>query len=121
MRKNFLHSFIERIVIKDEEARLIYRPPIQDEGLCLSETLRGDFLSIGFGILDIEENLFKIDIPIRDTFIPIEIDLSSLDIRKIERFGFFINKNLSKQVVLQIDKEDYVESLLTTASELLRK
>ena len=118
----------------------------------------GDFLSVGFGLFDIEENFFKIDIPTRDTFIPIEIDLSSLDIREIARFGFIINRNLSKRVILQIDKidfnvfgsqtyrlaykkatytlppskkmvkaefgavqkrlEEYVESLLTTASEL---
>ena len=41
MRKNFLHNFIEKIVVKDEEAKLIYKPPIQDEGLCLGGDFRG--------------------------------------------------------------------------------
>ena len=40
LRKSFLHSLIEKIVIKDHDAKLVYHPPAQAEGLCPEANFR---------------------------------------------------------------------------------
>ena len=67
---------------------------------------KGSFLSLGFGINSINEHVLKIDIPIENQFIPIEFDLSSLDVREIGQLGFIVNENLVDEAVIQIDKID---------------
>ncbi len=73
----------------------------------LQSNLIGSYLSCGFGLADIAEHTFVIDIATRNQFIPIEIDLSTLNIREIRKFGFTVNQNTESQVSLQIDKIDF--------------
>ena len=47
------------------------------------------------------------DIAVPNQFIPIEFDVSSLNIREIRRLGFFVNQNPVSQAVIQLDKIDF--------------
>jgi hypothetical protein len=71
-----------------------------------SSSIAGYFLSLGFGITSILENQFPIDIPFANQFIPIEINLSSLNIREIQHLGFIVTEDFEEPVDVKIDKID---------------
>ena len=72
----------------------------------VQSNLAGSYLSVGFGLADISEHVFSIDIAAPNQFIPITIDVAALNLREIRKFGFIVTKNTSAPVELQLDKID---------------
>lgn len=66
----------------------------------------GSFITVGVGSTTWNQYTTKIDIPIANTFLPIEWDITSLDVRKIGVFGFRVDEDFTSEVKVWIDKID---------------
>lgn len=64
----------------------------------------GVFLYIGAGVTTWDENLFPVTIAASNRFFPVEIDLSSLNIRKIGAVGFKILQDMGATTTVYVDR-----------------
>lgn len=63
----------------------------------------GSFASIGVGLTNIQENLYKLDFPVKDSFYSLEWNVKSLGLKKIAKFGIQIEENV-EPTEIHIDK-----------------
>ena len=64
----------------------------------------GKYLKIGFGITNWNEYTFDIDFSIKDLFFNFDWDISDLNIREINKFGFQIIDEVAGETNVYIDK-----------------
>ncbi len=65
---------------------------------------KGQYITAGFGSSVWNQYTVKIDIPILNTFIPIEWDVSAFDVRKIGKFGIQVNETIDTDTFVWLDK-----------------
>ena len=61
---------------------------IQGFSFYVRADLSGSYLQFGFGNSSIEENLYTVEVHTANTFLPIRLDISKLNLAKIEKVGF---------------------------------
>jgi len=80
------------------------REKIQKIRVFLRANKTGSFLKIGFGKTNWNENIFNIDLPVKDVFYNLDWDISKLNIDEINKIGFQITEGETNPTDLYIDK-----------------
>ncbi len=106
LKLTFMTAHNDQILI----SHLVNLGKIKKISLYIRSNLKGNFLSLGFGLNSILERMQKIDISVENPFLPIEFDLSSTEVREIGKLGFIVNENPSSEAVIQIDRIDFLIS-----------